>query len=35
MDIALDVGFANLSYFIVVFKQHFGCTPAAYRKRIE
>jgi AraC-like DNA-binding protein len=33
MDIALDVGFANLSYFVVVFKQHFGCTPSEYRKR--
>ncbi|TYP78018.1 AraC family transcriptional regulator [Paenibacillus methanolicus] len=33
MEIALDVGFNNLSYFIGVFKQHFGMTPAAYRKR--
>lgn len=32
-EIALDVGFGNLSYFIGVFKQHFGCTPSAYRKR--
>jgi AraC-like DNA-binding protein len=33
MDIALDVGFNNLSYFNVVFKHRFGCTPASYRKR--
>ncbi|WP_274651920.1 AraC family transcriptional regulator [Paenibacillus humicola] len=33
IDIALDVGFNNLSYFIGVFKQHYGCTPANYRKR--
>jgi len=33
MEIALDVGFNNLSYFISVFKSRFGCTPAAYRKR--
>ncbi|WP_159887592.1 AraC family transcriptional regulator [Paenibacillus puerhi] len=35
MDIALDTGFNSLSYFNVMFKQHFGCTPAAYRKRGE
>jgi len=33
MDVALDTGFHHLSYFIAVFKQHFGCTPSAYRKR--
>lgn len=33
MEIALDVGFNNLSYFIGVFKQHYGMTPTAYRKR--
>ncbi|WP_199614200.1 AraC family transcriptional regulator [Paenibacillus alkalitolerans] len=33
MEIALDVGFNNVSYFNTVFKQRFGCTPAAYRKR--
>jgi AraC-like DNA-binding protein len=33
MDVALDVGFNNLSYFIGVFKRHFGCTPSEYRKR--
>ena len=31
-DIAMDVGFNHLSYFIGVFKQHYGCTPSAYRK---
>lgn len=33
MDVALDVGFNNLSYFIGVFKRYFGCTPSEYRKR--
>ncbi|MFB9325488.1 AraC family transcriptional regulator [Paenibacillus aurantiacus] len=33
MEVALDVGFNNLSYFIGVFKQHYGMTPVAYRKR--
>jgi AraC-like DNA-binding protein len=33
MDVALDVGFHNLSYFIGVFKRYFGCTPSEYRKR--
>lgn len=32
VDIAMDVGFDNLSYFITVFKQHKGCTPSQYRK---
>lgn len=32
MDVALDVGFNNLSYFNVIFRQHFGCTPSAYRR---
>ena len=32
-DIALDVGFNTPSYFISVFKGHFGCTPTEYRKR--
>jgi AraC-like DNA-binding protein len=34
MEIALDVGFNNLSYFIGVFRHYFGCTPSAYRKRM-
>ncbi|QHW33862.1 AraC family transcriptional regulator [Paenibacillus rhizovicinus] len=33
-EVALDVGFENPSYFIRVFKQHQGCTPAAYKKMI-
>ncbi|MFC5531833.1 AraC family transcriptional regulator [Cohnella yongneupensis] len=33
MQIALDVGFNNLSYFNVVFRQRFGCTPGQYRKQ--
>lgn len=33
MDIALEVGFRNLSYFNTVFRQRFGCTPMEYRQR--
>ncbi|CCQ92515.1 Transcriptional regulator, AraC family [[Clostridium] ultunense Esp] len=33
MDIALDVGFNNLSYFIGLFKRCYGLTPSQYRKR--
>ncbi|MGN7355906.1 AraC family transcriptional regulator [Paenibacillus sp. SAF-054] len=32
VDIALETGFDNLSYFITVFKQAKGCTPSKYRK---
>lgn len=32
-EISLDVGFNTLSYFIGVFKAHFGYTPSEYRKR--
>ncbi|GFR37133.1 putative HTH-type transcriptional regulator YdeC [Insulibacter thermoxylanivorax] len=32
LDVALQVGFDNLSYFITVFKQHHGITPSQYRK---
>ena len=31
-DIAMDVGFNHLSYFIGVFKQHYSCTPSVYRR---
>ncbi|WP_040948639.1 helix-turn-helix transcriptional regulator [Gorillibacterium massiliense] len=34
-EISLDVGFSSLSYYIDVFKRHFGCTPGEYRKRIR
>ncbi|MFD0670329.1 helix-turn-helix domain-containing protein [Cohnella sp. GCM10027633] len=34
MDIAMDAGFNNLSYFNVVFRQRYGCTPGQYRRRI-
>lgn len=34
MEIALDVGFNSLSYFNVVFRQRYGCTPSEYRKRL-
>lgn len=33
VEIAMEVGFDSLSYFISVFKQHQGCTPSQYRKR--
>lgn len=33
MDIALDCGFDNISYFIRKFKTVKGCTPTEYRKR--
>jgi AraC-like DNA-binding protein len=31
-EIAMDVGFDNLSYFIGIFKQYMMCTPSIYRK---
>ncbi|MBO9598654.1 MAG: AraC family transcriptional regulator [Cohnella sp.] len=34
MEIALDVGFNSLSYFNVVFRGRYGCTPGEYRKRL-
>jgi two-component system response regulator YesN len=30
-EIAAMVGFNDTSYFIRMFKQHFGCTPKQYR----
>lgn len=33
MEIALEVGFNNMSYFNTVFKQQFGCTPVEYRRQ--
>ncbi|QDH22776.1 AraC family transcriptional regulator [Saccharibacillus brassicae] len=35
VEIAMEVGFDSLSYFISVFKQHQGCTPSQYRKRLK
>lgn len=35
LDIALQVGFDNLSYFITVFKAHCGVTPSQYRKQLQ
>lgn len=32
LAVALDAGFANLSYFYRRFRARFGCTPKAYRK---
>lgn len=33
MDVAMNVGFNNLSYFNGLFRERFGCTPAEYRRR--
>ena len=33
LDIAMDVGFQNQSYFIRLFKKQKGCTPREYRFR--
>ena len=32
MDIAMENGFRNISYFNKVFKERFGVTPGSYRK---
>jgi AraC family transcriptional regulator, regulatory protein of adaptative response / methylphosphotriester-DNA alkyltransferase methyltransferase len=32
-EIASSVGFRSTSYFVTLFKEKFGCTPAAYRKK--
>lgn len=32
VDIAMDVGFEHLSYFITTFKKHKNITPSQYRK---
>lgn len=33
LDIAMEVGFDNLSYFIKKFREQLSCTPAQYRER--
>ncbi len=33
LEICMDVGFNNLSYFINIFKKTVGCTPSAFRKK--
>ncbi len=33
MEIALENGFRNVSYFNRMFRKQFGCTPVEYRKR--
>lgn len=35
MDIALECGYNNVSYFIMLFKRHKGVTPLEYRKNIK
>lgn len=35
LDIALESGFSNFSYFIKTFKAIIGCTPSAYRSRFR
>ena len=33
VDVSLEVGLGNISYFYRVFKREFGVTPAQFRKR--
>lgn len=33
-DIALDVGFGHISYFVRVFRKIMDCTPSEYRKKL-
>jgi len=33
MNIAMEVGFDNFSYFIKKFKEYKKCTPSEYRKK--
>ncbi|MDT8718613.1 helix-turn-helix transcriptional regulator [Clostridium sp. 19966] len=35
LDISMEVGFSNFSYFINTFKKYMNCTPSKYLKRIE
>lgn len=35
LDIAMEVGFTNFSYFINTFKKYMNCTPSKYLKDIE
>ncbi len=35
IHIGLDCGFYEMSYFAKSFKEHYGCTPSAYRKNYE
>lgn len=35
LDIAMDVGFANQSYFIRLFKRQKGCTPREYKIKLK
>ena len=32
--VALDVGFNNLGYFSRQFKEHYGCSPGAWREMV-
>ena len=34
-DIAMEVGFNNLSYFIRQFKRFHGCSPVQFRKQLK
>lgn len=33
-NVALDVGFDHMSYFVKVFRQQMNCTPSEYRKKM-
>jgi AraC family cel operon transcriptional repressor len=33
LPLALSTGFSNMSYFLQLFRNRYGCTPSAYRRR--
>lgn len=35
LEICMDVGFNNLSYFINIFKKNTGYTPSAFKKNFK
>ncbi|MOA36125.1 TCP pilus virulence regulatory protein [compost metagenome] len=34
-DIALEVGYDNISYFIRVFRKVMNCSPSEFRKKLQ
>jgi AraC-like DNA-binding protein len=35
LEVSMDVGFNNLSYFINIFKKNTGYTPSLFRKKFK